>query len=229
MTMRMTLPDGETRAAMLATGMERGMEASYVRLKECSSPYQLGRDVKAKYREVQHDLQNIGQYLIAVGPVAPRCMEVPHDRLHERTFNVSVADVWRVWNDADSIKKWWGPKSYTALVVRNDVREGGSYLWAMKSEQGRMFWNTGTYKEVVANKKNRVNDGLSLTRTGTTIPGSQVSVPGPWPNEITVIVEFSESEGKARVTVTEVGIPLIAYALLKIGWAQQFDKIQLLL
>ena len=32
MTMRMTLPDSETRAAMLATGMERGMEASYVRL-----------------------------------------------------------------------------------------------------------------------------------------------------------------------------------------------------
>jgi uncharacterized protein YndB with AHSA1/START domain len=32
MTMRMTLPDAQTRAAMLATGMEGGMEASYVRL-----------------------------------------------------------------------------------------------------------------------------------------------------------------------------------------------------
>lgn len=32
MTMRMTLPDAETRAVMLATGMERGMEASYRRL-----------------------------------------------------------------------------------------------------------------------------------------------------------------------------------------------------
>ena len=32
MTMRMTLPDAETRAHMLATGMEHGMEASYVRL-----------------------------------------------------------------------------------------------------------------------------------------------------------------------------------------------------
>lgn len=32
MTIRMTLPDERTRAAMLATGMERGMEASYVRL-----------------------------------------------------------------------------------------------------------------------------------------------------------------------------------------------------
>jgi uncharacterized protein YndB with AHSA1/START domain len=32
MTMRMTLPDAETRKGMLASGMERGMEASYVRL-----------------------------------------------------------------------------------------------------------------------------------------------------------------------------------------------------
>ena len=32
MTMRMTLPDAATRAAMLETGMEEGMEASYSRL-----------------------------------------------------------------------------------------------------------------------------------------------------------------------------------------------------
>ena len=32
MTLRMTLPDAQTREAMLATGMEHGMEASYARL-----------------------------------------------------------------------------------------------------------------------------------------------------------------------------------------------------
>ena len=32
MTMRMTLPDEKTRAMMLASGMDRGMEASYARL-----------------------------------------------------------------------------------------------------------------------------------------------------------------------------------------------------
>jgi len=32
MRMRMTLPDAQTRAAMLSTGMEHGMEASYLRL-----------------------------------------------------------------------------------------------------------------------------------------------------------------------------------------------------
>ena len=32
LTLRMTWPDAQTRAAMLASGMEHGMEASYVRL-----------------------------------------------------------------------------------------------------------------------------------------------------------------------------------------------------
>ena len=36
MTMRMTLPDAATREAMLATGMDRGMEESYARLERQS-------------------------------------------------------------------------------------------------------------------------------------------------------------------------------------------------
>lgn len=146
----------------------------------------------------------------------------------ERTFNASVADVWGVWNDPDSIQRWWGPKGYTALVARNDVREGGGFLWAMKSEQGKMFWNTGTYKEVVANRK--IVSTMSFSNeNGKTIPASQVSIPGRWPDDITVIVDFGESEGKTRVTVTEVGVPFITYPLMKLGWAQQFNKIQSLL
>ena len=91
-----------------------------------------------------------------------------------------------------------------------------------------MFWNTGTYQQVVANQK--IVSTMSFSNeNGKIIPGSQVSVPGKWPDAITVIVDFSESEGKARVTVIEVGIPLIAYPLMKLGWAQQFDKIQSLL
>jgi hypothetical protein len=36
MTMRMSLPDAETRKAMLGTGMEIGMQASYARLERLS-------------------------------------------------------------------------------------------------------------------------------------------------------------------------------------------------
>ena len=41
MTMRMTLPDKETREAMLATGMDQGMEASYARMEEMLQSGQL--------------------------------------------------------------------------------------------------------------------------------------------------------------------------------------------
>jgi len=37
MVMRMSLPDAATRKAMLATGMEHGMEASYARLERLSA------------------------------------------------------------------------------------------------------------------------------------------------------------------------------------------------
>lgn len=43
MTMRMTLPDEATRTAMLATGMEHGMEASYARLEEVVQQAPAGR------------------------------------------------------------------------------------------------------------------------------------------------------------------------------------------
>ena len=146
----------------------------------------------------------------------------------ERTFSASDADVWKVWSDANSIPKWWGPKGYTALVARNDLREGGSYLWAMKSKQGKMYWNTGTYRQVVPNKK--IESTMSFSNeNGQAVPGAQVPVPGKWPDAIVVLVEFSESEGKTRVSVRETGVPLITYPMIKIGWAQQFDKIQSLL
>lgn len=143
----------------------------------------------------------------------------------EHTFHAPVEQVWHVWNDEESIKKWWGPKNYAAPIIRNDLRVGGTYLLSMKSPSGQMFWNTGMYKEVVANQ--RIVSSLSFAdEHGKAIPGSQVPAPGHWPDEITVIVEFAESEGKTKVTVTEVGIPLIVKPLSGIGWAQQFEKLE---
>jgi uncharacterized protein YndB with AHSA1/START domain len=149
-------------------------------------------------------------------------------RYDRRAFNASQDKVWRVWNDADSIKHWWGPKGYTAPFIRNDLRVGETYLWAMKSPKGEMFWNTAVYKEVVSNR--RIVSTISFPdETGKAVPGSKAPVPGRWPNAVTVIVEFSESSGKTKVTVTEVGLPMIVEILSRVAWDQQFDKIEGLL
>lgn len=146
----------------------------------------------------------------------------------ERTFHASADRIWWVWNDPGSMEKWWGPKNYTAPVIKNDLRVGGTYLWAMRSPKGQMFWNTGVHKEVVPNK--RIVSTMSFSdENGKPVPGSEAPAPGHWPNEITVIAEFSESGGKTKVIVTEVGVPFIMKVLSKIAWQQQFDKIESLL
>jgi uncharacterized protein YndB with AHSA1/START domain len=147
---------------------------------------------------------------------------------YERTFNASSDKLWRVWNDPDCIKKWWGPKDYTAPVIRNDPRAGGTFLWSMKSPKGKMSWTTGIYKEVLPNT--RIVATMSFSdATGKPIPGAKAPVPGHWPNEILVTTEFTEAGGKTKVTVTEVGIPLIVKILSIIAWHQQFDKVESLL
>ena len=44
-----------------------------------------------------------------------------------------------------------------------------------------------------------------------------------------MITEFTESGGKTKVTVTEVGLPLFVKLVSKIAWQQQFDKVESLL
>jgi uncharacterized protein YndB with AHSA1/START domain len=149
----------------------------------------------------------LGGVVLALVVLVLLALEVRTTGTYERTFDASRDRVWQVWNGEDSIKHWWGPKGYTAPFIRNDLRVGGTYLWAMKSSKGEMSF---------------------ADETGKAIPGSKAPVPGRWPNSVTVIVEFSESSGKTKVTVTEVG-PLMVKILSRIAWQQQFDKIEGLL
>lgn len=146
----------------------------------------------------------------------------------ERTFPAPVEKVWTLWNDPESMRKWWGPKDYTAPVIKNDLRVGGSFLLSMRSPKGEMFWNTGTYKEIVANRK--IVSTLSFSdENGKLIPGSEVKLPGTWPDAILLTVEFRETGGQTRVAIKEVGIPLIMKLFATLGWQQQFDKFEELL
>ncbi len=159
--------------------------------------------------------------LVVFGVLA---LEVRTTGSYERTFNAPNEQVWRVWNDPYSIKQWWGPAGYTAPTISNDLRVGGTFLWAMKSPKGEMFWNTGMYQEVVPNS--RIVSTMSFAdETGKALPGSKAPVPGRWPDAITVTTEFSESNGKTKVTVKEVGMPLLVMILSRVAWDQQFDKI----
>jgi hypothetical protein len=124
--------------------------------KECFSSYQPRMNVKANIGRFSMIYKIAGSIALVLALLVLGAWNFHTTVSTERTFNALVADVWRVWNDPNSIKKWWGPKGYTALVVRNEVREGGSYLWAMKSAQGRMFLEHRNLQGSRRKQENRV-------------------------------------------------------------------------
>ncbi len=45
--------------------------------------------------------------------------------------------------------RWWGPKGFTSPACRIDLRVGGKYLFCTRSPDGRDFWSTGVYREIL--------------------------------------------------------------------------------
>ena len=40
--------------------------------------------------------------------------------------------VWRAWTDPERLRRWWGPRGFTAPVATTDLRVGGRYHWGMR-------------------------------------------------------------------------------------------------
>src|SRR5437773_7933520 len=66
-----------------------------------------------------------------------------------RVFDAPRERVWKAWTDPDRVKSWWGPRSFTAPFAKIDLRVGGKYLYCMRSPDGKDYWSTGVYREIV--------------------------------------------------------------------------------
>ena len=66
-----------------------------------------------------------------------------------RIFDAPRERVWKAWTDPEQLKHWWGPKGFTTPVFRADLRVGGALLYCMRSPEGKDYWGTGVYREIV--------------------------------------------------------------------------------
>jgi uncharacterized protein YndB with AHSA1/START domain len=184
--------------------------------------------MKKKTRRSFVILKILAASVIVLGIAIFVSLKVPSTVHVEHVLNAPVAKVWMLWNDPESMKKWWSPKGFTAPVIKNDFRVNGTYLLSMKAPNGEMYWNSGTYKEIIPSQK--IVSTMSFSdENGKLVAGSDVKAPGTWPDEVIVTVEFKDLGGKTQVNITEVGIPLIMKLMAKMGWMQQFDKFDALL
>ncbi len=147
-----------------------------------------------------------------------------HELVITRIFDAPRELVWQAWTDPEQLVKWWGPKNFTAPVARIDLRVGGKYLNCMRSPEGKDYWTTGTYREIVPPERLVYTDSFADAE-GNVVPGSHYGMGDDFPLEMLVTITFEDVEGKTKMTLKHVGLPESMSDMTGTGWNESFDKL----
>jgi uncharacterized protein YndB with AHSA1/START domain len=147
------------------------------------------------------------------------------DLLITRVFDAPRELVWKAWTDPQQVKRWWGPKNFTTPFAKIDLRVGGVSLTCMRSPDGKDYWSTGVYREIIKPERIVCTDSFADEK-GNVVPATHYGMSADFPLEMLVTVTFEALEGKTKLTLIHVGIPAGADRDgAKQGWSESFDKL----
>jgi uncharacterized protein YndB with AHSA1/START domain len=123
---------------------------------------------------------------------------MPEDFVLSRVLDAPRDLVWKCFTDPERMKHWWGPKGFTVIASKMDLRVGGTYLYGMKAPNGAPMWGKFTYREIVPPERMVFVNSFSDENGGVTRhPGSPT-----WPLELLSTFTFEELPGgKTKFTV----------------------------
>jgi uncharacterized protein YndB with AHSA1/START domain len=142
-----------------------------------------------------------------------------------RVFNAPRERVWQRWTDPEQYMCWWGPKDFTAPYAKFDLRPGGKYLYCMRGPDGKEYWGTGIYKEIIEKNRLVYTDSFA-DEYGNVVASSYYGLGSDLPMEMEVELTLEDLDGKTRMTLEHCGIPDGEMAeQTKAGWNESFDKL----
>ncbi len=125
----------------------------------------------------------------------------------------------------ERFKSWWGPKGFTAPFAKIDLRVCGKYLYCMRSPDGKDYWGTGVYREIVQLQRIVATDSFADEK-GNVVPATHYGMSADLPLEFLVTVTFEDYQGKTRLTLAHKGFPPGRDSeMASEGWNQSFDKL----
>lgn len=152
-----------------------------------------------------------------------------HELVIVRTFNAPREAVWQAWTEPERVMRWWGPKGYTAPVCNIDFRIGGKYLNCMRSPEGREFWSTGKYLEIIAPSLLVCTDSFA-DADGNVVPATHYGMGKDFPLELQITVTFEGDADITLMTLRHLGMPPGEMSdMCKSGWSESFDKLPAIL
>jgi uncharacterized protein YndB with AHSA1/START domain len=143
-----------------------------------------------------------------------------------RTFEAPRERVWKAWTDPQQMMCWWGPEHFSVPVCKIDLRPGGKYLFCMRSPEGRDYWSTGVYSEIIPFERLVCSDSFA-DEQGNVVPATYYGMEADFPLELLVTVTFKENEkGQTVLTLRHAGLPAGQHGeSTKASWNESFDKL----
>jgi uncharacterized protein YndB with AHSA1/START domain len=142
-----------------------------------------------------------------------------------RTFDAPRELVWKAWTEPERLKRWWGPKDFTAPISKIDLRVGGKYLNCMRGPDGKDYYTTGEYVEIVPFERLVYTDSFA-DENGNVVPATYYGMSEDMPLQMRVTVTLDNLGGKTKMTLTHVGIPAGEMSeMTSAGWNESFDKL----
>ena len=144
-----------------------------------------------------------------------------------RVFNAPIEMVWSLWTDPQLVKRWWGPKHFSAPVVRLDFREGGTSFVSMlapKEMGGQEFYSNWVYQKIVPLQTIEFIQSLT-DKDGNKTDPVKVGMPPDFPLEILTVVTFKKiANNRTEMTVTEYAEFGTISNFAQIGLEQSLEK-----
>lgn len=115
---------------------------------------------------------------------------------YARTFNAPLTKVWDCYTREEHLAKWWGPKGFTFLSCKVDMRPAGTFHYGMQGPDGAVMWGMLRYREVVPYQK------LVFITEFSDEEGNATRHPlaATWPLQTMTIATFTEAEGKTTIS-----------------------------
>jgi uncharacterized protein YndB with AHSA1/START domain len=114
-----------------------------------------------------------------------------------RTFDAPRERVWDAFTDQERMKKWWGPKGFTVIHSKMDLRVGGTYHYGMRAPDGSAIWGRFVYREIVRPERIVLVNSFSDEAGGVTRHPGHIN----WPLEMVTTFTFTEERGRTKLTV----------------------------
>ena len=120
------------------------------------------------------------------------------DFVMTRVFDAPRDLLWTCFTDPERMKQWWGPKGFTVLSSKMDLRVGGTYHYGMKAPDGASMWGLFTYREIVPKEKLVFVNSFSDENRGVT----RHPMAPTWPLTLLTTFTFEDAPGgKTKFTV----------------------------